>query len=96
MISAVVLSISPTVLAAIVGGISGRLTSGTTTSNGILVGLASGVVGTALAWGYVGLALALLELDIDPDPNVHFAAIGVALVSGVLAPVVVVRLTKKS
>ena len=86
MYAAIVLTVAPTVLAATIGGVAGWLMH-IGAGNGFWIGIGSGVIGTVLAWGVVGIAFILLNFDIDPDPNVWFFFIFVSLGAGVVAPV---------
>ena len=86
MYAAIVLTVAPTVLAATIGGVAGWLMH-IGAGNGFCIGIGSGVIGTVLAWGVVGIAFILLNFDIDPDPNVWFFLIFVSLGAGVVAPV---------
>ena len=90
-VAVIVLSIAPTVLAAIVGGVTGGLTAGASGTTGTLVGIASGIVGTMLAWGWFGLAEKFDILRGDTLLVLIFATLAI----GVIAPLALVRCMRR-
>lgn len=89
--AAIVLSVAPPFLAAIVGGIAGYSTSYTTTVIGVLVGIDSGIGSVVLAWMMVFLTV---WLDIALGGTFE-AFVLTPLVIAVLAPFGLVRMFRR-
>lgn len=85
---AIAITIGPTILGAIVGGVSGWI-YGTGARKGVSIGIRSGVIGTALAWGLVGIMLILTLFDIEPGFN-WFYLLYTIVGAGVAAPLGIV------
>ena len=82
----IALTIGPTILGAIVGGISDRI-FGIREGRGVLIGICSGVISTVLAWGVIVISAEPFWFDIDPLSKVWFSLIFTILGAGVAIPI---------